>query len=662
MEVHNRYPDADFRGWATRNDLRCTDGRTIRKDAFKHCDGKKVPLLWNHQHNDHYNVLGHAFLENCAEGVYAYGFFNETESGQNAKKLVHSGDIEALSIFANQLQQRGADVLHGDIKELSLVLAGANPGAFIDSVIRHGEAASDEEAIIYTGEHIILSHADDEKKDEPETKEDESEKTITEVMETLNEEQREVVDSLIGAALSEGDADDSTEEGEEGETVEHSDSEDKESGKSVAEVLDSLTEVQQKVVFGLIGTALEQSGVTAESNDETVEHSDDNSEGGNEIMHNNIFDQSTAQTATLSHADQVAIMDLAKSSSVGSLQEAIKIYAEANKDTLAHGWESIGQLFPDFKDVHPGAPELIERDMSWVNAVMKKAKKSPISRIRTRQADARATELRAKGYNDRQIAKKLGGSLKLLMRTTEPQTVYVRDELHRDDKNDITDFDVAAYQMAVMRHNYEETVALAALVGDQREETDGDKIHEDRIRPIWKDEELYTIHYDIDTEGTRAELQGSNTNANFGANFIRAESMVNAALYAREGYKGKGQPDMFIDPHELNVMLLARDLNGRRIYDSVSDLAKAMNVGEIHTVEQFSGLTRTTEDGKTKKLLALFVNMSNYQFGATKGGELTSFEQFDIDFNKYKYLMEGRLSGALTEIKSAIAIEEDVTE
>lgn len=646
--------DHDFGGWATRNDLKCSDGRVIRQDAFKHNDGAKVPLMWGHQHDDPMRILGHAILENRKEGVYAYGKFNNTEQGLHAKELVQNGDVVALSIYANQLRQNGSDVVHGQIKEVSLVWAGANPGAYIDSVIKHGED-SDEEAIIYTG--LTLCHSDEE-------------------VEHAEEEIDEVEHS----------------EEETEEAVEHSE-ESKTEDKSVAEVfadaMGKLDELEKSIVYSIIGDALGVSGKEesdgeseeevkhseeGESDDRTAAQSDDededknedeevkHSEGGESTMKKNAFEREDQQVGcVLSHADQENILAMAKSSAVGSLKAAMEIYAQDNQ-ALAHAWESIGELFPDYKDVHPGAPELIERDMSWVASVMKKARKSPISRIRTRQADARATELRAKGYNDREIAKKLGGSLKLLMRTTDPQTVYIRDELHRDDITDITDFDVVAYQKNVMKHNYEEVIALAALVGDGREDVDADKIHENHIRPIWKDDELYTIHYDLDTEGTLAELQGSNTNANFGSNFVRAEAMVNAALYSREGYKGKGQVDMYIDPHELNIMLLARDMNGRRIYESRADLAKALNVDEIHTVEQFAGLTRTTEDGKTKKLLALFVNMSNYQFGATKGGELTSFEQFDIDFNKYKYLMEGRLSGALTEIKSAIAIEEDITE
>ena len=594
----------DFKGWATKNDLKCSDGRIIRRDAFKHCDGLTVPLVWNHDHTDPYRVIGHALLENREDGVYAYGSFNDTDLAKTAKIYVQHGDITQLSIYANQLKQQGPNVLHGAIREVSLVLAGANPGAYIESVMVHGEE-SDEEAVIFTGEDISLCHAEKE-----EIKEDEEMAAEAKKPEAPAEETKE---------------------------------------KTVKDVFDTLNEEQKTVVYAMIGQALEMK--------------DEDDEEDNNMKHNAFDNEEVVTGGVLTHADQENILALAKSSAVGSLRAAMDIYAQEN-GSLAHGWdaEDIAALFPDYKDVHPGAPELLERDQSWVGLVMRKAHKSPISRVRTRQADARAAELRAKGYTDRNVAKSLSGNLKLLMRTTDPQTVYRRDELHRDDIIDITDFDVVAYQKVVMKHNLEEDIALAALVGDGREDTDPDKIHENHIRSIWHDDDLYTIHADVDIAAAKAELQGTDTGANFGDNYIFAEAIITAALYAREKYKGKGQLDFFCTPHLLNVMLLARDLNGRRIYDSKADLAKALNVGEIHTVEQFEGLTRETEDGDLKKLLGIFVNMANYQFGCTKGGEITNFEDFDIDFNKYKYLMETRLSGALTEVYSAIALEEPVTE
>ena len=377
-------------------------------------------------------------------------------------------------------------------------------------------------------------------------------------------------------------------------------------------------------------------------------------------MKHNVFDQDQQQEQNmLTHSDQEKIIALAKTSGVGSLQDAIKMYVSDN-ETLSHGFEQIEKLFPDFKDVYPGAPELLQRDLGWVGTVMKKTHKSPISRIRTRQADARIAELRAKGYQNKGDQKTLSGNIKLLSRTTDPQTVYRKDALNRDDIIDITDFDVVNYQWNVMKDNLNEDLALAIMIGDGREDGDPDKIHETHIRAIWNDEELYTIHRDVDIKAARAELQGTDTSKHFGENYIYAEAIITQALYAREKYKGSGTPDLFCTPHLLNVMLLARDLNGRRIYDSKSDLAAALNVGEIYTAEQFEGKIRTASDGKQKKLLGLFVNLADYQLGSTKGGEITKFDQFDIDFNQYKYLIETRLSGALTRVYSAIALEEPV--
>ena len=604
----------DFCGWATKNNLRCSDGRTIMKDAFKHMDGKVVPLVWNHKHDGVIDVLGHALLENRDEGVYAYGTFNDTESGQTAKLLVQHGDVDALSIYANNLKQNMSNVIHGDIREVSLVLAGANPGAFIESVIKHGEE-SEEEARIFTGEYISLE--DENPKSDIEHSEENSKKEDVSMYE--NEETKKDT------------TDDSNEE-------------------TVEDVLNTLNEKQEKVVNYIVGLALEEGS----------NKTDEESKGGNETMKHNVFDGMEAETQNvLSHADQESIIELAKQSGVGSLNAAMEIFANENAE-LAHGFESYEQLFPDYELTKKGAPELLERDQSWVAGVMSKIHKSPISRIRTRQADARIEELRAKGYQNKGSEKKVTANIKLLSRTTDPQTVYIKDNMHRDDIIDITDFDVVEYQWNVMRHTLNEELALAALIGDGRDEGDPDKIHETHIRSIWNDDELYTIHKDVDIKAAKAELQGTNTGASFGDNYIYAEAIITAALYSREKYKGSGTPDLYCTPHLLNVMLLARDLNGRRIYDSKADLAAALNVGEIYTVEQFEGRTRTTTDNKTKKLLGLFVNLADYQFGSTKGGEITKFEDFDMDFNKYKYMLETRLSGALTKVYSAIALEEPV--
>ena len=636
----------DFSGWATVTNVKCSDGRIIKPGAFKHCDGTTVPLVWNHQHNTPENVLGKALLHNMDEGVYAYCTFNESESGQTAKQLVEHGDVKALSIYANQLKQNGCEVMHGSIREVSLVLAGANPSAFIDSVIKHDDG-SDEEAIIYNGEDIVLAHAD-ETESEVETEVVEETK-----IETSNEPENKPKNEILDEEEKESMAEEIKNPEEQVEEIEHADK----SEKTVKDVFDTLTEEQKAVVYALIGQVLEEAG---DYEKEEAKHSD-NIEGGNDTMKHNIFDNDEqVQTSVLSHADQMEIINLAKQPSVGSLKMAMQIFADNHSDTLAHGIDDIQMLFPDFKDVYPGAPELIERDNSWVGQVMSKAHKSPVSRVRTRHADARAAELRAKGYNNRETEKALSGNIKLMMRTTEPQTVYYRDNVHRDDVVDITDFDVIAYQKAVMKRGLEEEVALAALVGDGRAVDHPDKISETSIRPIWTDSDLYTIKAHVDIEAARAELQGSNTSANFGENYIYAEAIVTAALYSREKYKGKGLPDFYCTPHLLNVMLLARDLNGRRIYDTAADLARVLNVGGIYTVEQMEGLTRTDDKDKEFKLLGIFVNMANYTFGSTKGGEITNFEDFDIDFNTYKYLMETRLSGALTRPYSAIVLEEPI--
>ena len=664
----------DFSGWATRNDLKCSDGRVIRAGAFKHCDGMEVPLVWNHQHNNPENILGKALLHNMDQGVYAYCTFNDSESGQQAKILVQHGDVKALSIYANQLQQKGCDVLHGAIREVSLVLAGANPGAFIDSIIKHGEE-SEEEAVIYTGEDIVLAHSEEEAEEEEteiEHSDEDNPQEISEEDETLEHANK----SKGGTTVDKDEkkkgcgAGCKTDPKEKKKGCGESDMEpDKteKTEKTVKDVFDTFTEEQKTVVYALIGQALEDAKESDEEDDmEDVMEDDmkqsDNFEGGNDTMKHNIFDNDKqTQENVLSHSDQMEIINLAKSPAVGSLKTAMEIYASEHSDTLAHGFDNIGVLFPDFKDVYPGAPDVLERDQSWVGAVMQKAHKSPVSRVRTRHADARIAEVKAKGYNNRENAKTLSGNIKLLMRTTEPQTVYYRDSLHRDDVLDI-DFDVVAYQQTVMRHSLEEKVALAALVGDQLEDSDPDKIQEDKIRPIWTDDDLYTIKATLDLEGMAAALQGTDTPVNFGDNYSFSEAFIETSLYAREKYKGKALPDLFCEPHTLNRMLMARDSNGRRIYESREDLVKVLNVGNIYTVEQFENLVRTDEHSKKFKLLGLYVNMGSYTFGSSKGGEITNFDDFDIDFNTYKYLMETRLSGALTDPYSAIAIEMPVAD
>lgn len=643
----------DFTGWATRNNLRCSDGRTIMKDAFKDNDGMTVPLVWNHRHDEPGDVLGHALLKNANDGVRVYGTFNDTESGVIGKALVQHGDITSLSIYANQLRQDGGKVLHGNIREVSLVHAGANPGAYIDEVMYHGDESEDgESAVIYTGFNLELAHANDDADDEDHIehadKADTTE-TVEDVFNTLTEKQKTAVYAIIGSMIDENE-------------IEHADkkeNDDDDEDMTVEEVFNTLSEKQKTAVYAIIGSLLEN------TEGKEVKHSD---EEGDDFMKRNVFESNDTNELYLTHADQEEIVRQAKNN--GSFQATLKDYISNGmpEEELQHGFDGITQLFPDYKDVRPGAPELITRDQSWVSTVMNGVRKSPISRIRTRQMDIRDIRLRAEGYKTKGEQKIAMQDATLVSRTTDPQTIYVKDSLHRDDIIDITDFDIVAYEYEVMRTLLNEEIARAILIGDGRLATAADKIQESHIRPIWTDEELYTIHGDVDFATAEAELQGDDTDKHFGENYIYAEAIITQSLYLRERYKGSGKPDFFCTPHLLNIMLLARDLNGRRIYDSETDLARALNVNSIHTVEQFEDQTRSvtvTVDNvdtiKTKKLLGIFVNLADYQVGSTKGGEVTKFSDFDIDFNKEKYLLETRLSGALTRIYSAIVLEEDVT-
>lgn len=589
----------DFCGWATENDLKCADGRIIRKDAFKINDGQKVPLVWNHDHMDPYRVVGHALLENRDEGVYAYGYFNDTDLGKTAKVYVQHGDINSLSIYANQLKQQGPNVMHGNIREVSLVLAGANPGACIESVISHGEEV-EEEGIIHTGDIIELYHSDNKEEDTnmaDENKERTNEgKTVADVLETLNEEQRTAVEFLVGQALANDD--------------------------------------------------------------------DDNDEEDDADMKHNVFDNdSMTQENVLTHSDMNDILELSKKPSIGSFKQARAIYEnEHNLKHDAFDEETMGKLLPDYKLIDPLEPKILYPDDTWVSSVINGVHKSPYSRVRTRRADARQAELKALGYQKKGDYKKEMGKINLLGRTHDAQTIYIKDKINRDDMLDITDFDIVSYQWKIMRHTLDQTIAQAILIGDGRDDTDPDKIKEDHVRPIWMDDDLYCIHQDVDIAGAKAKLQGTDTSKNFGDNYVYAEAVIEASLYSREKYKGSGNMTFYCTPHLLNVMLLARDLNGRRIYSSKADLVAALNVRDLQTIEQFEGLTRTTSDGKKKKMLGLFVNLADYQLGCVKGGEITKFDDFDIDFNQYKLLLETRISGALVEWYSAIALEEDVTQ
>ena len=615
----------DFSGWATRNDLVCADGRTIRKGAFKHCDGMSVPIVWNHQHDDVDNILGHAILEERKDGMYAYCFLNETESGKAAKQIVQHGDVHMLSIYANGLKQvpngNGKDVVHGDIREVSLVVGGANPGAFIDFVdLAHGDGA-EQEVIIGTGEAPSLYHS--------------SEKP-----------------PLITPKSGEKPKEDPkpTEEPKEDPKPEDKPKE----GETVQDVVDSMTEKQRTVMYALIAATAEELGKGSNSGSDKS----DKTKGGDNTMKHNVFDREETKDTVLCHAAQGEILALAKQNSVGTFQNALGIYLEQNEE-LAHGIDNIEALFPEFKDVRPGTPELVTRDQGWVTVVMNKVHKQPFSRIRTRQMDARNDSIRSHGYKkgDKKTA---SGNMSLVARTTDPQTIYRTEALNRDDILDITDFDVVEYQYGEMKLNLKEEVAVSIMVGDGRDPDDQHKISEDHVRSIWNDKEVYTIHKDVDLEAAKKELQGTNTGANFGDMYVYSEAVIEAALYAREGYKGTGIPDYYCTPHSLNTMLLARDRNGRKIYNSKADIVAALNVKDIYTAEQFDGLVRTDDAGKKHELIGIFVNLEDYTVGCVKGGEITRFEQFDIDFNQNKQMIETRLSGALTRIASAIALEKPV--
>lgn len=625
----------DCSGWATKANMLCADGRVIMKNAFKECDGEIVPLVWNHQHNSVGEVLGHALLENRDEGVYAYCTFNDTESGQNAKLLVQHGDVNRFSIYANRLKQQGSNVVHGVIRELSLVLAGANPGAVIESVMMHGED-SYEEGYITPEEYIEnvepLFHSDTDKKgeekmaeetkkSEPEDtqkKSSEDEETVKDVFETLTEKQKKAVYAIVGMALEDNNADD--------KEVKHADEESKEENndETVADVFDTLSEKQKTVVYAMIGQALEETGVNTEDDEED--------EGGNNNMKHNVFDNDTTTTEdVLTHSEMTEIFDDAKRS--GSLKEAV----------IAHGIEDIEILFPDAKNLN-NEPEFIKRNDDWVAKVLGGVHHTPFSRIKTIFADITAAEARAKGYQKGKL--KIEEVFKLLKRVTNPTTVYKKQALDRDDMLDITDFNILPFMKREVRMMLDEELARAFLVGDGRDPVDeaNDKINEDCIRPIWKMEDLFTVKAAINvSESATAEE--------------RAKAFIKACIKSRKNYKGSGNPDMFMSEDMLTDCLLIEDTNGRVIYDSVQKLAAALRVREIVPVPVMEGLTRTDDESKTYELAGIYVNLKDYNVGTDKGGEINFFDDFDIDYNKQKYLMETRCSGTLVKPYSAVALE-----
>ena len=586
-------PEAcDFSGWATRNDLKCSDGRVIRRDAFKHDDGIKVPLVWNHQHNDPRNVLGHAWLENRPEGVYTYGFFNDSESGEIGKILVKHGDICALSIYANQLQQRGCDVLHGEIREVSLVHAGANPGAFIDSMLKHGED-SDDEAIIYTGMPLYLSHSDADKQE------------------------------------------DKADDGEKKETSEKKDDPEKKTDsdeeKTVADVINSMTEEQKNVMYAMIGRAMDDQG---ESDPESEDNNDDDSKGGTNTMKHNVFDKDDRQKENvLIHSDGSEV----SSEEISTIFGDIKRYGSLKDSVLAHGIDNVDYLFPDAQTL-ANTPEFIQRDTGWVKKVMSGVHHTPFSRIKSIFADITEDDARAKGYFKGKLKKE--EVFGLLKRTTTPTTVYKKQKMDRDDVVDITDFDVVAWLKSEMRMMLDEELARAYLIGDGRLASSDDKINEQNIRPILKDEELYTIQATVSVQSSATEDD-------------KAREFIRTAIKARKNYKGSGQPTLYTTEDILTDCLLLTDTTGRDLYTDVAQLAKKLRVKEIVTVPVMEGV-----NGKNGgALMGIIVNLADYNVGADRGGAVNMFDDFDIDYNQQKYLIETRCSGALIKPYSAIALE-----
>ena len=575
----------DFAGWVTRANLRCTDGRIIMNDAFKDCDGKRVPLVWAHQHNSVDDVLGHMDLENRGEGVYGYGYFNETDSGQNAKELVRNGDVTAMSIYANQLKQEGSSVRHGVIREVSLVLAGANPGAFIDSVMMHADGTtytSEDEAQIYTGKimEVIdmankLEHADqmEEKKEKP-----------------------------------------SAEKPEEG-------------NETIGEIFNTLSDKQKKAVYAIVGSIMD---------DEDGDNEEDDSEEDDADMKHNVFDTETNPMDVISHDEMTAVITDARSR--GSMKDA----------ALAHGITNIGNLFPEAQTIEK-TPEFYKRDTDWVSVVMSGVHRSPFSRVKSTYADITADDARARGYVKGN--QKVEETIAALKRVTTPTTIYKLQKLDRDDVIDITDFDVVAWIKGEMRMMLDEEIARAILVGDGRNASSNDKINEQNIRPIWKDDEAYTIHHiaELDKDATQDDV---------------AIAFIRDSVKSRKDYKGSGNPILFTTEDHLTNMLLLEDRVGRRLYDTVEKLATAMRVSRIITVPVMEGLTRTTTSadvgvtsGTTVQLAGIIVNLGDYNVGADRGGEVNLFDDFDINYNKQEYLIETRCSGAMIRPKGAIALE-----
>ena len=595
MKNKNSY---DFSGWATKNNILCSDGRTILKDAFKQNDGQKVPLVWNHQHNDPSEVLGHALLENRNEGVYAYCKFNNTEAGQTARSLVNNGDIDKLSIYANKLNTQQNNVTHGCIREVSLVLAGANPGAFIDTIISHSDDAdnSEEEGVIYTDEHIeVIEHSD-----------------------TKDEEKKEAKT-----------AETAEKEGEKMDTPTEKTEVKKEDNRTIGDIFDTLTDEQKDVVYAMLGQLIQE-------NSDNVE--DEENDEGEEKMKHNVFENQT-NNEVLAHSEILADA-LADAKRYGSLRDSLIEHAAINNIT------DINKLFPDATALNK-EPIMIERDRTWVDKIMNDVKHSPFSRVKTTYGKMTEDQARAKGYIKGN--QKANIALAALNRITTPTTVYIKNEIDRDDVLDITDFDVVEWQKREMRKQLDKELATAMLLGDGRDISSNDKINEQNIIPVLKDSDMYTIQYEV-KEGKDYKVPGSSTSAN--DSFFKG--IIRAALKARKTYQGSGSPSMYTTDNYLTEMLLIEDQNGRRIYNSVADLALALRVKEIVTIPEM-------EKEAYKDTVAVIVNMNDYTAGADKGGSINTFDDFDIDYNQMKYLMETRMSGALTKPYSAIALKKPAT-
>ena len=697
----------DFSGWATRANLRCSDGRTIRKGAFKDCDGKTVPLVWNHRHDDPSEVLGHALLKDKGGDMYAYGSFNNTKKGLDAKELVNHGDVVALSIYANQLTQSSkippCDVIHGCIREVSLVLAGANPGAFIDNVLAHGELVEDE-AVIFNGEEggLILYHskkdeeeeievedeeeeteeepeeADEEEVDEEESEEDQLKKskkkkvkkedlihsdleaelmskvwgvdslshsddeTIQDIFNTFSEEQKKAVYAVIGLSLSKAKVGDTK------STLKHADDEDNSEGATISEIFDSMTEKQKKVAYAIIGAALE-----------SKEEKDNSEEEEDTTMKHNVFDSHDNENATLSHADMEQIFKDAKR--LGSLKAAVEeavedgvlshaVYDDATPpNEVTYGIANIDYLFPDARTIN-NTPEFIQREMGWVDKVMNATHHTPFARVKSMFADITMDEARAKGYTKGNV--KAEEVFKLLKRATDPQTIYKKQKLDRDDILDITDFDVVAWLKAEMRMMLNEEVARAILIGDGRSGASNDKISEDHIRPVYNDADLYTVKVPVASAANATSAQ-------------KAKAFIDAVIRSRKNYKGSGNPTLFTTEDQLTEMLLIEDQLGHKLYKTESELATALRVKEIVTVEPMENMQiGITISGTTTQhnFIGVIVNLKDYNVGTNKGGQVSFFDDFDIDYNQQKYLLETRLSGALIKPYSALSFYETTAE